>query len=588
MRRWFFRRTASGTGAEAANSSASALRHWQCRADQLLEKKRYAEACALYERILAKVSDDLYVMYQLAGALEGAGELDRAVAICERALAVSPDQPGFLSRRAAIARRQNRYVTVLETYQRLRALHPEFELIDAMIGDAFALLGRGAEAIEAFDRALEKAPDNVDVQSDRLFILNYFGLLDRTQLFEEHRRWGASHESALSLQWRPHGQSRDAHRRLRIGYVSPDLRRHAVAFFIQGVLEHHDHANFEIFAIDVSPFAEDEVSRRLAANCDHWCRIGEKSNDEIAAYIREIGIDILVDLSGHTAHNRLLVFARRPAPIQVGWFGYMNTTGLSAIDYRFTDVSLDPPGTSQQFYTEKLFRLPSAACFQPDPGSPPVGPLPACANGYLTIASVNQWTKVTELTKDLWAGILREIPDAAFLVVARGGEDREVRSRIAAEFVGRGVSGQRLQILGFQPLRVFLAMLNGVDFALDPFPYGGGTTTLHCAWMGVPIVTLESESELGRSTPGILRALELGDLVAKDGGQYHEIAVGLAKDRPRLANYRVSLRDRFARSPLVDALPLTRSVEAAFRTMWTTYCSTGDEEHKRAARLREM
>jgi protein O-GlcNAc transferase len=548
------------------------LTAWQHQADRLMELKQYAEACPLYEQILAAVPDDLYVAYQLAGALEGVGNLERAAAICERGLAMSPDQPGLLSRRGAIARRRTQYVLALETYQRLKSLHPDFQFIDAMIGDALALLGRGAEAIEAFDRALLLAPDNTQIQSDRLFILNYFNLMNREQLFEEHRKWGTAHEASLRGTWRPHRQSRDPQRRLRVGYVSPDLRHHAVAFFIEGVLRHHDHAQFEIHAFDVSPFALDTVSRRLKSFCDHWHRLGDRGDDELAETIRRQEIDVLVDLSGHTAHNRLLVFARRPAPIQAGWFGYMNTTGLSAIDYRLTDGWLDPPGESDAFYTETLFRLPSAACFQPDPESPNVGPLPALRNGFVTVASLNQWTKVTEITKDIWSQIVLRVPSARLVVVALGGDDCDVRAAILREFVARGVPGERIEVRGFRPLKQFLAFLNDVDFALDPFPYGGGTTTLQAAWMGVPTVTLQSDSELGRSTPGILGALELPELVTTDADRYICTAVALAGDSTRLAGYRAQLRERFRRSSLMDAVPLTRSVEAAYRAMWNAYC----------------
>ena len=571
---WGRRKTpVDGRSATApATPAKQDLTDWQRQADAFLSEKRHSEACPLYERILAAVPDDLYVIYQLAGALEGAGELERAAAVCERGLALSPDQPGLLARRGGIARRRNQFVLALETYERLKALHPDYEYIDAMIADALALLGRGAEAAEAFDRALERAPDNARIQSDRLFILNYFGLLSRAELFEEHRKWGAAHEAILREQWRPHPQSRDPERKLRVGYVSPDLRRHAVAFFIEGVLRHHDHASFEIHAIDVSPFPEDEVTRRLRGFCDHWHRVGDRTDEELAEFIRDRAIDVLVDLSGHTAHNRLLVFARRPAPVQVTWFGYMNTTGLTAIDYRLTDAWLDPPDHSDAFYTESLVRIPAAACFQPDRDSPPVGALPAQRNGYVTLASLNQWTKVTETTKDLWCRILRDVPTARLVVVARGGDDPAVQASIAREFASRGVPATRLRISGFRPLGAFLSLLTEIDFALDPFPYGGGTTTLHCAWMGVPMVTLQSDSELGRSTPGILNVLGLGALVASDVDAYHRIAVDLAADPDRLAEYRRELRPRFERSPMVDAVPLTRSVEAAFRSMWRDNC----------------
>jgi len=538
LRRKRASRRADESGPSIAPPSEQDLRTWQRDADALLASKRYVEARPLYERILAVVPDQLYAMHQLAVVLEKLGDLEGAAALCDRGLALSPDQPAFLNCRGSVAYRRNQYVLALETFERLKELHPDFPLVDAMIGDQLASLGRGTEAIQAFDRALALSPDSIRLQSDRLFVLNYFGLMSRAQLFEEHRRWGAAHESALRSAWRAHPQSKDPERKLRVGYVSADLRQHAVAYFIEGVLRHHDHANFEIHAFDVSPYAEDAVTLRLRGYVDHWHRLGERTDDEVASLIRNQQIDILVDLSGHTAYNRLLVFARRSAPVQVSWFGYMNTTGLTSIDYRLTDGGLDPPGASDALYTEKLFRLPAAACFQPDAESPDVGELPALRNGHVTIASLNQWTKVTETTKDLWSKILGKLPAAHLVVIARGGSDAGVRASIVEEFAKRGVPARQLEVTEFFPLKSFLAFLNTVDFAFDPFPYGGGTTTLHSMWMGVPMVTLEGDTELGRSTPGILRGLGCGELIAHDLDAYRKIAVDLANDLPRLRVYR--------------------------------------------------
>ena len=559
--------------AAADTNQHEQLTAWQREADALLEAKQYAAARVLYERILAVVPNDLYVIYQLAGALQSAGELGAAAQVCDTGLTLSPQQAGLLSRRASIARSRGQYVLALETYQTLKSLHPEFPFIDAMIADQLALLGRGAEAVDAFNLALAANPENAQIQSDRLFVLNYFGTMTRHQIFEEHRKWGEEHESVLRAGWYIHSQSRDPDRRLRVGYVSPDLRQHAVAYFIEGVLRNHDRANFQIHAFDVSPVREDRVTLRLKQFVDQWHRLGGQSDEEIAHYIRQREIDILVDLSGHTAHNRLLVFARRPAPIQIGWFGYMNTTGLTAIDYRFTDATLDPPGHSEQFYTEKLYRLPGAACFQPDAESPEVGPLPALSNGFVTLASLNQWTKVTQETKEVWARILVSEPTTRLKVFAGGGDDQAVRERIVADFVRLGVHEARIKVTGFRPLSVFLQSLNQVDLALDPFPYGGGTTTLHSTWMGVPMIALQTDSELGRSSPAILNALGLGELVSVTTAAYFSVAAELINDIPRLARYRRELRDRFRRAGLMDAESVTRSVEAAWRDMWRRYCS---------------
>ena len=259
--------------------------------------------------------------------------------------------------------------------------------------------------------------------------------------------------------------------------------------------------------------------------------------------------------------------------MQVSWFGYMNTTGLTAIDYRITDGYMDPEGESEKFYTETLFRIVSMACFTPAQESPPVNELPAIAADHVTFASVNQWTKVTDDVKDLWASILRASPKFRLLIVARGAQFANVRDQIAGQFVDRGVGRDQISVAPTAPLVDFLRLFHGIDVALDPFPYGGGTTSLHTIWMGVPIVTLEGESELARASAGILRAVGCGELVAQSNAGYHDIAVALATDLQRTATLRRELRTRMQRSPLVDAAALTKNLEQAYRIMWRKYCS---------------
>jgi predicted O-linked N-acetylglucosamine transferase (SPINDLY family) len=305
------------------------------------------------------------------------------------------------------------------------------------------------------------------------------------------------------------------------------------AFFIEGYMSEHDRNAYPIHCIDVSPYPEDAVTARLRTLADQWHRVGELDEDALAEYIRLQSIDVLVDLSGHTGHHRLLTFAQRPAPVQVSWFGYMNTTGLTAIDYRLTDAAHDPPGETNRFYTEELFHIPSLACFTPDAGSPDVGPPPFLRNGYMTFASANQWTKVTAETRSLWAEILIDAARPKLIIVARGAENAQFRQDIIDEFVRFGVDAQQLDVRPLMPLGSFLAFLNEVDVALDPFPYGGGSTSLNCIWMGVPIVSLEGDSELGRATPSMLRAFGLQDLVAHSRADYRERALSLVHQAER-------------------------------------------------------
>jgi len=540
-----------------------------------LEGKRHEQAIAAFDEVLSIAPDHLVASYQRANAFLGKGAAGDARAACDAALARLPGQPDLLMLSGAIAAAAHDPVGALEAFERARAAAPDLAGIDERIGEQLAFMGRGAEAIAAYDRAIAQRPDNFPLGSNRLFLLNHFGLFDRQRTYEEHRAWGERLERSVEAKRRPHHNDRSPERRLRVGFVSPDLRNHAIAYWLESYLVAHDRERYPAHAFDVSPYAEDSVSKRLRGRFDHWYRCGATSDDELADLVRGQRIDVLVDLAGHTGHNRLAVFARRPAPVQVSWFGYMNTTGLSTIDWRITDAQHDPPG-SEAYYTEKLWHVPSLACFMPDPDSPDPGPPPFERNGHVTFASANNWAKVSEGTKDTWAAILREAPSARLKVIARGGDEARARDAIRGEFVRRGVEGARIDVSPFLPLASFLAFFRDVDVALDPFPYGGGTTTLHTLWMGVPAIALEGDSELARATPATMRGVGAPEFVAPTTARYVELATAIARVPDPVARLRPQLRERLRASGAMDYARLARDVEAAFRGMWRAYCASGD------------
>ncbi len=540
-----------------------------------LEGKRHEQAVAAFDEVLSVAPDHLVAGYQRANALLGKGATGDARAACDAALAQLPGQPDLLMLSGAIAAAAHDPVGALEAFEQARAANPDLAGIDERIGEQLAFLGRGAEAIAAYDRGVARQPDNFTLGSNRLFLLNHFGLFDRQQTFEEHRAWGERLERSVASARRPHLNDRSPDRRLRVGFVSPDLRNHAIAYWLESYLVAHDREHYPAHAFDVSPYPEDKVSKRLRGRFDHWYRCGAMSDGEIADLVRGQRIDVLVDLAGHTGHNRLPVFARRPAPVQVSWFGYMNTTGLATIDWRITDPQHDPPG-SETYYAEKLWRIPSLACFMPDPDSPDPGPPPFERNGHVTFASVNNWAKVSEATKDTWASILREAPAARLKVIARGGDEARARDAIRGEFTRRGVEGSRIDISPFLPLASFLAYFLEVDVALDPFPYGGGTTTWHTLSMGVPVITLEGDSELARATPAAMRSVGAPGFVASTPAKYVELAAEIARDPAPLAPLRAQLRERLRSAGSEDYARLARDVEAAFRGMWRAWCAPVD------------
>jgi protein O-GlcNAc transferase len=543
----------------------TAMRHYS--------EGEYETAIQTFERVLHSDPRHLAALYQIANAWQAQEKFADALVACDHALSRLPDQQDLLMLRSVVAGRAKNPEASLATLEHLRSINPKFPNLDCTIGEQLCLLGRGREAIEAFDRAIIADPNELSRKSMRLFFLNFFGLLDRQQLFQAHREWGELIDNGFAVLRKPLQNTTERDRPIKIGLVSGDLRNHAVAHFIEGYLREHNRANFPIHCFDVSVSAEDQVTARLRPLVEDWHRVGALGDEELADEIRRHQIDVLVDLAGHSAPNRLLVFAQKPAPVQVAWFGYMNTTGLTSIDYRLTDEGHDPSGDSQQYYTEKLFHIPSLACFTPDARSPAVAPSPFVVNGHVTFISANQWTKVTENVKDLWAEILCDDSRPHLKIIAQSAASESFREAATSEFTRRGVRPEQIDFEPFMDKPDFLAYFANADVALDPFPYGGGTTTLHTIWMGVPIIAMQGDTELGRATPGMLRGFGLADFVADSPGDYRDKAIALARDPSRLIEIRANLRQRMADSTALDATGLARNVENSFRTMWHTYCA---------------
>jgi predicted O-linked N-acetylglucosamine transferase (SPINDLY family) len=351
--------------------------------------------------------------------------------------------------------------------------------------------------------------------------------------------------------------------KVRIGYVSPDLRDHAVSYFVYPLLEHRDRQRFEHVVLDTSTREEDAVTARLRATGVPWHRCTNTSDDELAMLVRSEAIDVLVDLSGHTAGNRLEVFARKPAPVQATWLGYLCTTGLTRMDCRLTDESMDPTGMTEHLHTERLVRLPVQGCFATLAGAPTITSSPARARGAVTFGSVNQWAKVSVATRDAWAAILRRNPAARLWIVARGGQNPKLQRIIVDEFANRGADPAQVRVFPFMTTAEFLGLMGQIDVALDPFPYGGGTTTFQCLWMGVPVVSLAGRTALSRNAVGPLTQVGLADLVATTPSAYSDIADRLGKDLCRLEHERSTLRERMSRSLLMDGKAFARTFEAA-------------------------
>lgn len=475
-----------------------------------------------------------------------------------------------------------RLAAAADFYRRALELAPGLAEAHYNLGCLLYDMGRIDEAEERLRRAVELKPAFHQAHSTLLCLYGLHRNHDQQRLFEEHVRWAAAHASGFAPLVRREDVDATLGRRLTIGYVSADLKEHSVSYFIEPVLAGHDKERFRVICYD-NWAGEDAVNLRLRQYAE-WRRIAGLDDDRAAALIRDDKVDILVDLSGHTVGNRLLVFARRPAPIQASWFGYMCTTGLATMDYRITDAYLDPPGATERFYSERLLRISAAAAFGPSPDSPPVNAPPLLSNGYVTFGSFNNYTKVADEVIAAWARILNAVPGSRLLLVVLGGDAAAVRADVAARFTRLGLAeAAQLDIRGRRPLRDFLHMLQEVDIALDPFPYSGGTTSLHTLWMGVPIIAIEGESELQKSTAGMLRGAGAEALVAFSAEEYCAKAIELAGDPAQMARWRGSLRERARNSPVFSTGEVTRSLEAAYLEIWRTWVQNSAASQGQAA-----
>jgi protein O-GlcNAc transferase len=536
----------------------------------LMEKGMLTEAAASFGQFLYLRPNSAPGHCSAGNALRRLGRLEEALASYHRAIQLQPtlaDAHGGMGVVFLDQWKLDEAVRCLKEAVRLQPDRPELHHSLAL---ALVRHGEAEEGASSFRQAVQLRPNYAAAHSALLLTLHYASGNDSAALFHEHRLWAGRHADPLAPTKPPAPSNHDPQGRLRIGYVSPDFREHPVAYFIEPILTAHDRTGFEVIGYaDVA--GPDAVTRRLQSHTDGWRSLAGLTDEEATEIIRKDEIDILVDLTGHTGKNRLLVFARKPAPIQVSHFGYPDTTGLATMDYRITDSYADPPGLTEPFYTEELIRLPEIAwCYQPSPG-PEVGPPPFQELGHVTFASFNHLPKITSGVIALWSRILRSLPGARLLLLtsAAGARNR----RILDAFAQNGVEGARVETMERRPRDQYLELHRKVDIGLDPFPYNGGVTTCDALWMGVPVVSLAGNAYVSRQGVSLLSNLGLQDLVAATPEAYVEAAVNLARDPERLGQLRAEMRERMRRSPLLDGVRFTRNLEAAYRMMWRRWCA---------------
>jgi predicted O-linked N-acetylglucosamine transferase (SPINDLY family) len=531
---------------------------------------RLEEAIAAYGRALALEPACAAALNNLGNALRDAGRLDEAAAELGRAAVLEPASAVVQNNLGVALHGIGHVDEAIAAFGRAIALRPDYALPHDNLGNSLATTGRIDEAIAAHGRAVALQPDFAVAYDNLLFHLHHHPGYDAQALLAEHRLWASHFAAPLAAAITPHGNDRAVERKLRIGFVSLDFRDHPVGRMVLALFRHHDRAGAEFLGYSDVRQADD-VTRRLEAASDGWRDIVGWSDAEVADQVRADRIDILVDLAQHTAGNRLLVFARKPAPVQVTMLGLPSTTGLETIDYRLTDPHLDPPGAGDGAYSERSIRLPH--CFwvfpPPDDATYPIAPLPALSNGYVTFGCLNQFAKVNRPALELWVEILRAVPGSRLVLQSPPGSHVEA---VRALFAQGGIAGDRLEFTASAPRGEHLRRLGRLDLALDTFPYNGHTSTLDVLWMGVPVVTLAGRTAVGRGGVSILANLGLRALIGGTPAEYVAIATDWARDIDRLARLRAELRGRLEASPLVDTQQYAADVDAAFRRMWQSWC----------------
>jgi predicted O-linked N-acetylglucosamine transferase (SPINDLY family) len=528
---------------------------------------RFPEAVACFRRAMELKPDYAVGYYNLGNALRDQGKSHEAVAFYRRAVELKPEYAEAYNNLGIAFYDQGKLDDAIGSYHRALDLKPGYAEANNNLGAALRTQGLVHEAIAYYRRALEQKADNAEAHSNLLCALQYCEGVTPATLAEAHAEFDRQHAAPLDVAIAPHENVRDPHRRLRLGFVSPDLGLHPVGFFLVRVLENLSQDQQETICYS-DRIIKDDLTGRFQAAAAQWRDVFGTSDERLAEQIRADRVDILFDLAGHTAHNRLLVFVRKPAPIQITWIGYEGTTGLATMDYLLADRYVVPEGT-EQYYREHVLRMPDGyLCYDPPTAAPPVGPLPALAKGYTTFGSFNNLAKITPEVVAVWAKILHRAPTARSVLKYRGLGDPTVKQRYLDLFAAHDIGPQRLDLLPFGSYAEYLATYREVDVALDPFPFSGSATTCDALWMGVPVVTCPGETFASRHSLSHLSNVGLTETIAHDLDEYVELAVNLAADLPRLAGLRAGLRQRMSASPLCDGKRFAAHLESILRDVW--------------------
>lgn len=531
---------------------------------------RYDEAVAAHRQAIQLNPQSADAHYNLGVALRNGGQTRQSIAAFRQAVRLRPDFADAYNNLGNAHRDLAELDDAIAAYRQAILVEPGHSGAHNNLGTVLREAGQLDAAFAEHRRAMALRPQATPPHDNLLVAMNFHPGCDPAMIDAELSRWHTQHGQPLEKFILPHANDRDPNRRLRIGYISADFRYHACANFLLPLIKSHDHQQFEITCYSAVP-KTDALTETFEKLADRWRPVVHLADAPLADLIRSDGIDILIDAMGHTAGNRLTALARKPAPILASWMGYVSVSALRTIDYRLTDAHLQPLEADENRAFQKPVRLPDSLwCYDPMATEPSVNELPALAASAVTFGCLNNYAKINDSVMSAWARILLSVAESRLLILSPEGY---ARRRFLEGMASRGIESGRLEFTAGIPRAAYLELYHRLDISLDPFPYNGHTTSLDSWWMGVPVVTLAGRTAVGRIGLSHAASLQTNELVARDEEEYVRIAVELAKDLPRLAELRRTLRGRLEASPLMDAPRFARNVEAAYREMWREWCS---------------
>ncbi|MBF0380748.1 MAG: tetratricopeptide repeat protein [Magnetococcales bacterium] len=538
----------------------------------LLKQGKHDKATTSLQKAIEIQPDYAEALCNLGVAFKEQGQLNEAINYYHKATTVQPNFSEAHFNLGNLLSSQTRLEDAAVCYNNAITINPNYAEAYSNLAAVLKSQGNINEALFCYQKAVSIKPNFQEAHSNFLLCLQY-SKVNSKHILDHHKMWGKNHTQHLAKCTHTLPKSDDVNKQLHIGFVSGDFHKHSVSYFVESIFQSLNKKKFLIHCYYNSNI-EDNVTEQLQTHVDKWRNIFAKNDETVVELVRSDKIDILVDLSGHTKNNRLLLFARKPAPIQVTYLGYPNTTGLDVMDYRITDEIADPQGEAEQFCVENLVRLKNGfLCYSPPSQTPDVAPLSLKTNGYVTFVSFNNLAKISAEVVKTWAKILNEVPDSKLLIKNNSLGCPSVKNRYISLFEQESIDASRLILLPrVEDVEDHLSTYAKGDIALDPFPYNGTTTTCEALWMGVPVIALRGERHSGRVTASILTQVGLEEHIAENVDEYIEKAVVLANDHSKLKKYRKKLRSKIKKSSLCDGKEFSKNMASAFRDMWKKWC----------------